>query len=142
MKFMRILFALLLTFSACAEAGVFFGNGIRTGEGDALLAMVWLRLTDAPEHRMEGTPFRHDDPKNPDGLRLSDMKDSLMGKARSLQLRYTTKDGEMTSTPWCETDPQREFTATTVKHFFDGESVQSVGMPTPSVPTLKAFVRT
>ena len=55
---MQILIVLLLAFSALARAEVFFGNGIKIGEVDASSAIVWLRLTAAPERRMDGTPFK------------------------------------------------------------------------------------
>lgn len=93
------------------HAGVHFGNGIKIGEVDASSAIVWLRLTDAPERRADGTPFKEDDNKVPDGLRLRDMKDSLTGTAGSVRLRYKQKDGAEATTAWQEVDPQRDFTA-------------------------------
>jgi len=93
-----------------AQAGVHFGNGIKTGEVDAASAIVWARLTDAPERRADGTPFKDEDTKVPDGLRLGDMKDSLMGAAGSVRLRYKTEGEEESTTPWQDVDPQRDFT--------------------------------
>jgi alkaline phosphatase D len=93
------------------HAGVYFGNGIKIGEVDDSSAIVWLRLTDAAERRADGTPFKKNDDKVPDGLRLRDMKDSLMGTAGSVRLRYKTGNGVETTTAWQEVDPQRDFTA-------------------------------
>lgn len=96
---------------ATSHAAVHFGNAIKIGEVDASSAIVWLRLTDAPERRADGTPFKDDDTKVPAGLRLRDMKDSLTGSPGSVRLRYKAKDGAETATPWQEVDPQRDFTA-------------------------------
>ena len=93
------------------RADVHFGNGIKIGEVDATSAVVWLRLTQAPERRADGTPFKEDDEKVPDGLRLSDMKDSLTGAAGSVRLHYQTKNGSTASTTWQEVDARRDFTA-------------------------------
>lgn len=111
MKSMRTLLAFLLASSTLARAEVHFGNGIKIGEVDAGSAIVWFRLTAAPERRMDGISFRDDDKKVPDGLSLADMKDSLMGTAGSVRLLYAAKDGEKKATPWREVDPQRDFTA-------------------------------
>lgn len=108
---MRILIVLLLALTASARAEVYFGNGIKIGEVDASSAIVWLRLTAAPERRMDAPPFKDVDTKVPTGLRLADMKDSLMGTAGSARLRYQSPDGEVRSTSWLEVDPQRDFTA-------------------------------
>lgn len=108
---MRVLIVLLLALSTSAWAAVYFGNGIKIGEVDASSAIVWLRLTAAPERRMDGTPFKGADTRVPTGLRLADMKDSLMGTAGSVRLRYKSQDGEVKSTPWLAVDPQRDFTA-------------------------------
>jgi alkaline phosphatase D len=101
--------ALTLALSV-ANAGVHFGNGIKIGEMDHSSAIVWLRLTDSSDRRADGIPFMDDDDKVPDGLRLRDMKDSLMGTAGSVRIRYKTKDGLETVTPWTEVDPMRDFT--------------------------------
>jgi alkaline phosphatase D len=92
------------------RAGVHFGNGIKIGEVDATSAIVWLRLTDAAERRANGTPFKDDDDKVPEGLRLGDMQGSLMGAAGKVLVRYQTKDGTVAATPWHDVDPQRDFT--------------------------------
>lgn len=115
MKVPRLLHWLALSLAAAllstARAGVHFGNGFKIGEVDASSAIVWLRLTDAPERRADGTPFQPDDNKVPAGLRLGDMRDSLMGTPGSVRLRYKNKDGGETSTAWQDVDPQRDFTA-------------------------------
>lgn len=103
--------ALAAALLSTAHAGVYFGNGIKIGEVDADSTIVWLRLTETPERRADGTPFKDDDNKVPEGLRLSDMKDSLTGAAGSVRLRYKASDGMETTTPWKEVDPQRDFTA-------------------------------
>jgi alkaline phosphatase D len=105
-------FALLsaLAVLSNARAGVHFGNGIKIGEVDATSAIVWLRLTDAPERRADGTPFKDDDEKVPDGLTLRDMKDSLTGAAGRVRLHCQAKDGAVSTSPWHDADPQRDFT--------------------------------
>jgi alkaline phosphatase D len=102
---------LLLTSSILSAADVHFGNGIKIGEVDQSSAIVWLRLTDSPERRADGTAFRDEDEKVPEGLRLRDMKDSLMGTAGSVRVRYQTKDGGESVTPWQEVDAKQDFTA-------------------------------
>jgi alkaline phosphatase D len=101
----------LLTCSVLTAESVHFGNGIKIGEVDHSSAIVWLRLTDAPDRRADGTPFKPDDEKVPEGLRLRDMKDSLMGTAGNVRLRYRTRDGGETVTPWQPVDAGRDFTA-------------------------------
>lgn len=93
-----------------AHAGIHFGNGIKIGEVDANSAIVWLRLTDSPERRADGTPFKAEDNKVPDGLRLGDMKDSLMGANGRVRFRYRPKDGVESATPWQSVDRQHDFT--------------------------------
>jgi alkaline phosphatase D len=102
---------MLLLTTSVLQAEVHFGNGMKIGEVDQTSAIVWLRLTDAPERRADGTPFQDADKKVPDGLRLRDMKDSLMGAAGSVRLRYAMHDGKQSVTPWQTVDPQRDFTA-------------------------------
>ena len=105
--------ALLLV--ACAfsplEGSVHFGNGMKIGEVDSTSAIVWLRLTENPERRADGTPFKDDDEAVPQGLKLGDMKDSLMGAPGSVRVRYRTVDGGEAVTAWQEVDPKRDFTA-------------------------------
>lgn len=104
--------ALALLFSSvAARADVHFGNGIKIGEVDSTSAIVWVRLTDVPERRADGTPFKDSDEKVPDGLTLRDMKDSLMGAAGSVRLRYMPEGGEGITTPLQAVDPERDFTA-------------------------------
>lgn len=101
----------LLVSSVVARADVHFGNGIKIGEVDSTSAIVWVRLTDAPERRADGTPFKDSDEKVPEGLALRDMKDSLTGAAGSVRLRYLPEGGEGITTPSQAVDPQRDFTA-------------------------------
>jgi alkaline phosphatase D len=96
---------------AAARADVHFGNGIKIGEVDSTSAIVWVRLTDAPERRADGISFKDGDEKVPDGLTLRDMKDSLMGSAGGVRLRYIAEGGEGVTLPAHEVDPQRDFTA-------------------------------
>jgi len=120
----------LLVSSVAARADVHFGNGIKIGEVDSTSAIVWVRLTDAPERRADGTPFRDSDEKVPEGLTLRDMMDSLIGAAGSVRLRYMPEGGEGIETPLQAVDPQRDFTiqvrlmdlkpATTHKVFVEG----------------------
>jgi alkaline phosphatase D len=102
----------LLAFAlvSIASADVHFGNGMKIGEVDATSVIVWLRLTEAPERRADGRPFKSDDDKVPKGLSLRDMKDSLMGAAGSVRLSYKSSDGTETTTPWKEVDARRDFT--------------------------------
>ena len=100
----------MVVLCSTAHADIHFGNGIKIGEVDASSAIVWLRLTDAPERRADGTAFKDDDKKVPDGLQLREMKDSLMGAAGSVRLRYKAGDGAEITTPWQAVDPQRDFT--------------------------------
>ncbi len=101
----------LLVSCVAARAEVHYGNGIKIGEVDATSANVWVRLTEAPERRADGTPFKDSDEKVPDSLTLRDMKDSLMGAEGSVRLRYMAEGGEGITTPSQAVDPQRDFTA-------------------------------
>lgn len=92
------------------DASVHFGNGMKIGEVDSSSAIVWLRLTQTPERRADGTPFKDDDEAVPQGLKLGDMKDSLMGAPGSVRLRYRTGDGKEAVTAWQEVDAERDFT--------------------------------
>jgi alkaline phosphatase D len=110
--FLTAVFLLSLAGGQAAGSNrVHFGNGLKIGEVDATSAIVWLRLTDAPERRADGTDFKADDEKVPTGLSLRDMKDSLMGTAGLVRLHYQARDGgPVSKTPWQEVDPQRDFT--------------------------------
>ncbi len=109
----RLWLTALLAFAlfSPASADVHFGNGIKIGEVDATSAIVWTRLTTTAERRADGTPFKDDDQKVPDGHTLAQMKDSLMGAAGSVRLRYKTGDGGEATSPWQDADPGRDFTA-------------------------------
>jgi len=96
---------------ADARADVHFGNGIKIGEVDSTSAIVWVRLTDAPERRADGTPFKDADEKVPDGLTLREMKDSLMGAAGSVWLGYLSGNEKVTKQLTQEVDPKSDFTA-------------------------------
>jgi alkaline phosphatase D len=109
--FMKAALALFLS-SVAARGDVHLGNGIKIGEVDSNSAIVWVRLTDAPERRADGTPFKDADEKVPDGLTLRDMKDSLMGAAGSVWLGYQSgKEGEIIPLPTQAVDPKSDFTA-------------------------------
>lgn len=115
MKPILLLTAVVLLSSTGSQAaeskGIHFGNGIKIGEVDATSAIVWVRLTDAPERRADGTPFKDGDEKVPKGLSLHDMKDCLMGTAGGVRLHYQAKEGgEVFKTPWQEVEPLRDFT--------------------------------
>ena len=105
--------AVIVLFLSCVavRSDVHFGNGIKIGEVDSTSAIVWVRLTDALERRADGTTFKDSDDKVPEGLTLRDMKDSLMGAAGSVRLRYLPEGGEGITTPSQAVDPQRDFTA-------------------------------
>lgn len=97
---------------AATRADVHFGNGIKIGEVDSTSAIVWVRLTDAPVRRADGTPFKDGDEKVPEGLTLRDMKDSLMGAAGSVWLGYQPgNEGEIIKLPTQAVDPKSDFTA-------------------------------
>ncbi|MFM7180850.1 MAG: alkaline phosphatase D family protein [Verrucomicrobiales bacterium] len=104
--------SLCLALSALSslQAGVYFGNGIKIGEVDSTSAIVWLRLTDRPERRSDGTEFNDKDSAVPAGLSLRDMKDSLMGAAGSVRLRYKTADDQETVTDWRSVEANQDFT--------------------------------
>jgi len=102
---------LAVVFFSAAQADVHFGNGIKIGEVDDSSSIVWLRLTATPDRRADGTPFKAGDDKVPDGLRLGDMKDSLMGVAGGVRVRFKAGDGGETATAWQDVDAARDFTA-------------------------------
>ena len=148
----------LLVSTMAARADVHFGNGIKIGEVDSTSAIVWVRLTEAPERRADGTPFKDGDEKVPDGLTLRDMKDSLMGAAGGLRLRYMPEGGEGITTPLHEVDTQRDFTtqirltdlkpATAYTLFVEGltpdgkmTSIIEGGFTTAPLPTEHAPIR-
>ena len=108
---LRLAFLFAASGLCSVEAAVHFGNGIKIGEVDSTSAIVWLRLTDHPERRADGTAFKDEDEAVPSGLKLGDMKDSLMGAAGSVRLRYRTEKNKETVTPWTMVDPKRDFTA-------------------------------
>ena len=109
----RLLLALFLAIagSPSLPADVHFGNGLKIGEVDSTSAIIWLRLTETPDRRPDGTPFKDDDEAVPDGLRLAEMKDSLMGAQGSVRLRYHAPGGTKTITAWQDVDAHRDFTA-------------------------------
>jgi alkaline phosphatase D len=107
--FLKVALALMVSCMA-THAEVYLGNGIKIGEVDSTSAIVWVRLTDAPERRADGTPFKDADEKVPDGLTLREMKDSLMGAAGSVRLRYIAEGGKEIATDWQKVDTNRDFT--------------------------------
>lgn len=156
-RFPKVALALLVSCMA-SRAEVYLGNGIKIGEVDSTSAIVWVRLTEASERRADGTPFKDADEKVPDGLTLRDMKDSLMGAAGSVRLRYMPEGGEGITTPVQAVDPQRDFTtqirlaglkpATAYKLFVEGftldgkmTSLIEGGFTTAPSPDVAAPVR-
>lgn len=102
----------VLVCSVPARSDVHLGNGIKIGEVDSTSAIVWVRLTDAPERRADGTPFKDADEKVPDGLTLRDMKDSLMGAAGSVWLGCQSGNEKRTNNYLKQVvDPESDFTA-------------------------------
>ena len=91
---------------------VHLANGIKIGEVTDRSAIVWVRLTAAPERNVEGLPWPDGADALPEGRALGDMVDSAPGAAGKVRLTWWPEgDGEARrSTAWAAVDPDRDHT--------------------------------
>ena len=91
---------------------VHLADGIKIGEVTDRSAIVWVRLTAAPERNVEGLPWPDGADALPEGRALGDMVDSAPGAAGKVRLTWWPEgDGEARrSTAWAAVDPDRDHT--------------------------------
>ena len=112
-------------------SGPYQANGLKIGEVTQNRAIIWTRLTQNPERKMDGIPFperrweteedttfsrgvRHlyDGPQIPTGHTLDEMNNVVPGTPGEVRILYW-KDGgkeENFATPWREVDTNHDFT--------------------------------
>jgi alkaline phosphatase D len=95
---------------------VYFANGVKVGEVTSSAAIIWTRLTAAPERNIGGRPWPDGADAVPAGRTLGDMRDSVMGAAGEVRVQWWPKGavGVRSSSGWAAVDPQADFT-----HAFD-----------------------
>lgn len=111
-----LLFSVLSTFAGGGPT-VFFGNGMKIGEVDQDSAIVWTRLTAAPEMNQSGVPFISTEDKEatmasqmPEGKKLDDMEGAVPGKTGKVRLTWESDKGEKQSTEWLGVAVKMDFT--------------------------------
>jgi alkaline phosphatase D len=121
MRFVLLLLFTLGTFVSSAQAQsnvekVFQGNGIKIGEVTQNSAIVWTRLTAAPDLNLPGIEWpstRRPDGNSliPEGKSLADMAGALMGIDGSVRLTYWNKESaaRKRQTDWVAVDPKQDF---------------------------------
>ncbi len=127
--FSKIILAFALTVlqlaapMGAAHGAVYMANGIKIGEVHQDCAIVWTRLTRAPERNADGIPFPEVDGSRNAGADLSTadltgghpldaMEGAAPGAAGLVQIAYwpAGKPGEKKQTSWLPVDPDRDFT--------------------------------
>lgn len=100
------------THAQSESASVYQGNGIKIGEVDQTSAIVWTRLTAAPDLNLPGIPWpstRKPDGTSliPDGKKLDDMAGAMTGSAGSVRITYwiSSAPSEKKKTEWNDVDP-------------------------------------
>ncbi len=98
------------------EGSVYFANGVKVGEVTSSAAIIWTRLTAAPERNIGGRPWPDGAAAVPAGRILGEMQDSVMGAAGEVRVQWWPKGavGVRSSSGWAAVDPQADFT-----HAFD-----------------------
>ncbi|MDE0915934.1 MAG: alkaline phosphatase D family protein [Planctomycetota bacterium] len=95
-----------------AGGGVHFANGVKVGEVTSSSAIIWTRLTEAPERNIQGRPWPDGADAVPEGRTLVEMQDSVMGSAGEVRLQWWPEGGGglRSSTDWAAVDPGADFT--------------------------------
>lgn len=110
-----ILFSLAIFFlnGTVVFSQSYFGNGIKIGEVKQDSAIVWLRLTENPDFRTDGTVFKPEDEAIPEGLRLGDMRFSLTGREGEARVGYRPQNGRgfFKWSKWRSVDASKDYTA-------------------------------
>ncbi len=117
---------ILLTQTVNVDAGnkaVFQANGVKIGEVNQDSAIVWVRLTRAPEQNLDGPEFleikrtaknkdNHSQSQVPDGLSLDQMRGSVPGAAGQARIIYwrLDKSEKKLETDWEKVDVNRDYT--------------------------------
>ena len=120
------IFALsVITSLACAQTentpalkvSVYQGNGIKIGEVTQTSAIVWTRLTSAPDLNLGGIPWpstRRPDGNSliPDGKTVADMEAAMPGTDGSVRLVYWSQESaaKRNQTKWVTVDSSKDFT--------------------------------
>jgi alkaline phosphatase D len=109
-----ILLAPVVTVSAQDSIkGPFFGNCTKVGEVSSSDAILWIRLTEAPEPNFSGHPYL----TNPDHAAANSVllmpDDILPGMKGEVQVQYweISQPDETIASDWFKVDPEKDFTA-------------------------------
>ncbi len=110
---MRCLTTLLMfglgSASSIAFDGPYLGNGIKVGEASQTSAVVWVRLTNAPEANFGLLKiFTEGLPSNAKS-KLPMPTDVLPGHAGMVRLRYGAEGEKEIATDWATVDPSNDF---------------------------------
>ena len=80
------LFVALL--NAVTNDGPFMASGIKIGEVDQTSAIIWARLTENENYRLDGREWDEDDEALPAGLSIGDMQYSVAGSEGDVRISY------------------------------------------------------
>ncbi len=143
-------------------SAVHMATGVKVGEVTGTSAVVWTRLTVAPEANFGGAPWADDAQAVPEGLTLAAMEGAVPGAPGEVRLRWRKagEEGFRHETPWTAVDPARDFTAQFTltegiepgEHYFvaisarppgaqEGSLLQLAGFRTPPGPAVQAPAR-
>jgi alkaline phosphatase D len=129
MRLLSIAIMVFIGFMGCNRMPQpYQANGVKIGEVTQTSAIIWTRLTQAPERKTDGIPFndiswkRSADDKSvflftgvqiPEGASLDQMIDAIPGVPGQIRIVYWEKENEQStriSTPWAAVDERRDYT--------------------------------
>ena len=110
---MHALTLLTLALSVQGPAGeVHFGCGVKVGEVTDDYAVIWTRLTQAPDRNRAGLAWPEGADAVPEGRRLEEMQDAVPGAPGEVRLQWWPAGafGIRSGTDWQPVDPEKDFT--------------------------------
>ena len=117
MRTVALALVLILVCGASLWAEPYFANGFKVGEVTQDSAIVWTRLTAAPEMLWDGIPFEkyakaYPETQLPPKTSITKMQHSVPGMRGQVRVVYWLDAGKgaAVTTDWAAVDPTRDFT--------------------------------
>ena len=104
----RLFVALL---NANTEEGPFMASGIKIGEVEQTSAIIWARLTENENYRLDGREWEKDDEALPAGLSIGDMQYSAAGSEGDVRISYwpIQSPAKAAKLQWMPVNPKANF---------------------------------
>jgi alkaline phosphatase D len=118
----------IVILTGCAKSPTLFqANGVKIGEVTQTSAIIWTRLTLAPERKSDGILFPevkwkrstvaenlylYEDPQIPEGYTLNEMQNVVPGTPGQIRIQYWEKDKKSETenkTKWVNVDPKHDY---------------------------------